>query len=249
MNKFITVLTGMLAFMPTLLLAADINGQVDWAQRVTLSTPVSGVVAEVLVNPGMQVKQGDVLLKLDVTNFVANVDRARAHANKTRFALAEAKREWDRAKELFERAVLADRELKLVEIDYAAAKADNSSALAELSLATQALDDSVIKAPFNGIIIGRHVSPAETVTTRLQNVAMITMGMTGRYDAVASVDAATAAGLKNGMKVMVKTAGQETHAEIIFVAVEPDKGTYTIKAGFETDKILRIGTPATIIIP
>lgn len=248
MNKRIAILIATLC-MPISLLAADIDGRLDWAERVTLSTPVSGVVAEVNAQPGMQVKKGDVLLKLGPADFKTRIRRARAAVTKTRHALAEAEREWERGQELYERTVTSDRELKLSEIAYQSAKADHSAASAELSMATKALADSMIKAPFDGIIIGRHVSKAETVITRQQNVPMITMGMTGRYHVVASVDADTASKLQNGASVRVKTNGQEHAGKIVFVAVEPENGSYTVKAGFETADILRIGTSATIVMP
>lgn len=235
--------------MPFSLWAASIDGKVDWAERVTLGTPVSGVVAEINAQPGQQVKKGDVLLRLGPADYESRIKRARAAVTKTRTALAEAEREWERAQELYERQVTSDHELKTEGVKYQTARANHAAASAELAMAEKALRDSTIRAPFDGIIIGRHISVAETAITRQQNVPMITMGMTGRYHAVASVDAATAESLANGMSVKVETAGQVYDGKVIFVAVEPENGSYTIKADFDTADILRIGTSATIVTP
>ena len=258
MNKRIALLLFTLS-MPVSLWAAEIDGRVDWAQRITLGTPVSGVIAEVNAQPGQRVKQDDVLLKLDSTNFTARVRRAKAELNKTRYALAEEERQWERAQELYERTVTSDRQLKVSEIAYQTAKANHSSASAELSMANKALADSSIRAPFDSVVIERHVNPAETVVTKLQHVPMITLGMTGRYHAVGSVDEETAAKLKNGMPVEVEVDGKTTKAEIVYVAVEPsfggskvisaDNNRYIIKAEFASGELLRIGIPVTIILP
>lgn len=248
MNRFITTIF-LFTCMPQLVLAAQIDGQLDWAKRVVLGTPVSGVIAEVPAKPGMQVKKGDVLLKLDQTNFNAHVRQARAQANKTRYAYEEEQRQWERAQELYERTVTSTRELKVSEISYQAAKADYNTAQAELVLARQALADSVIKAPFDGVVVATHVSPAETVVTRLQQVPMVTLGMIGRYHVVGSVDESAASSLSVGLDAQVEIGGRTISGKIVYVAVEPENGSYTVKAEFDSGQQLRIGTKARIITP
>ena len=56
--------------------AAEVTGVLDWLRRVELGTPVSGVVAEVLVRPGDRVERDQVLLRLQAPRFEAELARA-----------------------------------------------------------------------------------------------------------------------------------------------------------------------------
>ncbi|MGD9000584.1 MAG: efflux RND transporter periplasmic adaptor subunit [Granulosicoccaceae bacterium] len=235
---------------PAAVLAADYEAHIAWAKRVTLSTPVSGVVDEVLISPGAQVKKGQVLLRLVPANFNTRVQKARAAEESTRYALAEAEREFERAQELYERTVLADHDLKLAEIAYKTAKAHHSAAQAELADARQALADSVIRAPFDGIVLATHVTAAETVVTRLQNVPMISMAMTGHYRAHAALNATSIAARRAGETVEVRVDGKTYSGKVLHAGVEADtSGRYLLAVEFDSSELLRSGIPATIVTP
>lgn len=238
----------LLVLAPALLSAAELEASVDWAQRVTLSTPVSGVVAEVPVTPGSEVRKDQVLLRLDAANFNTRITRARAAEESRRYAMAEDKREYERARELYDRTVLSDHDLKIAEIAYKTSAAHHSAAKAELDDARKALEDSVIKAPFDGVVIATHVAPSETVVTALQNVPMVSLGMTGRYRAVAKLNATSIAALHSGDSVRVRVAGKEYSGRIEHVGVEADaEGRYSVAAAFESGELLRSGMPATLL--
>lgn len=236
--------------IPAAVLAADYEANIAWAKRVTLSTPVSGVVDEVSVSAGSRVKKGQVLLRLEPGNFNTRVQKARAAEESTRYALAEAEREFERAQELYERTVLADHDLKVAEIGYKTARAHHSAAKAELSDARKALADSVIHAPFDGVVIATHVAAAETVVTRLQNVPMITMAMTGRYQAHAALNATSIAARHAGEAVEVRVDGKTYSGKVMHAGIEPDAaGRYLLAVEFDSSELLRNGIPATIVTP
>ena len=58
--------------------AAGFDGKVEWAQRIALSVPVSGVVETVAVDTGQPIKKGQVLVQLEQTPFVAELASAKA---------------------------------------------------------------------------------------------------------------------------------------------------------------------------
>ena len=66
MNRIASWLAGItLCMLGGTSLAADLPAVVGWLQRVELGTLVSGVVSEVHVRPGQQVRRGDKLLSLE----------------------------------------------------------------------------------------------------------------------------------------------------------------------------------------
>ena len=87
--------------------AAEVNAVLDWSDKRSLGTLVSGKVEHVHVRPGMQVKAGDVLVELDQRAINLRQTKARAQVEHARLQKEEALREQERAVELFDRTVLS----------------------------------------------------------------------------------------------------------------------------------------------
>ncbi|MBW8457306.1 MAG: efflux RND transporter periplasmic adaptor subunit [Thiobacillus sp.] len=122
------------------------------AEQVELTTPVSGVVEEVLVKPGQRVKKGAVLLRLDKTVLQARLDEATAEQTRADADEEDAGRELERAEELFNRTVSSTSELEAATLRHTRAKAALSAASARRVIAQKNLADAELKAPFNGVV-------------------------------------------------------------------------------------------------
>ena len=101
-----------------------------WAAEIELTTRVSGVVETVLVKPGQRVKKGAVLLRLDRTILRASLDEAAAEQARAQADADDARRELDRARELFDRTVSSTTELEAAALRDARARAALSTARA-----------------------------------------------------------------------------------------------------------------------
>lgn len=122
------------------------------ADKVELTTRVSGVVESVLVKPGQRVKKGAVLLRLDRTILQARLEEATADHARAQADEADAKREQGRAQELYDRTVSSTSELEAAELRYARAQAALSAAQARRVIAQKNLADAELKAPFDGVV-------------------------------------------------------------------------------------------------
>ncbi|MFZ3176099.1 MAG: efflux RND transporter periplasmic adaptor subunit [Thiobacillus sp.] len=122
------------------------------AEQVELTTPVSGVVEEVLVKPGQRVKKGVVLLRLDKTVLQARLDEATAEQTRADADEEDTGRELERAEELFNRTVSSTSELEAATLRHTRAKAALSAASARRVIAQKNLADAELKAPFNGVV-------------------------------------------------------------------------------------------------
>lgn len=232
--------------------SADVDGKLAWSQRVVMSTTVSGIVDEVLVGAGDRVEKGDVLLRLQADRFKAGVNSAKAAKNNAQYKLKEAEREWGRAQELYERTVLADRDLQLAENGLIAARALFASASAQYVNAKRDLVESVIKAPFDGVILGRHVEPGQIIITRMSAVPMLSIAATKIYHVSGAVTSSYANKLATGQAVTMTINGQSYNGILASVGFEVLKGTdtYPVTIRFNAgDKLLRAGQAATIHFP
>jgi len=233
-------------------LAVDVNGRVDWSQRINMSTPLSGIVAEIPVNVGDRVEKGAVLLRLQPDRFNAALSSANAVMKNESYKLKEAEREWARAQELYERTVLSDSDLQLAENLLFSAKASFANARTQQINAKRDVAESVIRAPFPAIILQRHVQPGETVVTRMNTVPMISLAASSQYHANGAVSPSYANKVAIGQTVTVTINNKTYDGVLASIGFEPIKGTdtYPITISFSAgDDLLRMGQAATIHLP
>ncbi|MCL5061386.1 MAG: efflux RND transporter periplasmic adaptor subunit [Candidatus Thermoplasmatota archaeon] len=146
------------------------------AEKVELTTRVSGVVDEVLVKPGQRVKKGAVLLRLDKTVLQARLDEATAEQTRAQADEADAKRELERAQELFDRTVSSTSELEAAMLRHTRAQAALSGANARRVIAQKNLRDAELKAPFDGVVSAVPGRPGTVVAADCQPKPLIILG-------------------------------------------------------------------------
>jgi len=253
-NFLFAVVSGIYLLLNTnSVLAANIDATVNWSQRVEMSTGVSGTVSTVNVKAGDRVEKGQLLLALDATRFKATLQAAKAAQRSARYALDEAKREWERAEELYERTVLADRDLQLAENAYVAAQANMARAEAALANAGKDLGESMIRAPFAAVVVSRQAEIGQTVITQLQAVPMLTVAASGYYLAHGLLGLSDLNALRVGQSVDVSTSGERFQGEIVNLGLEPvdvKQGLYAVEVRFAAPKsIVRAGQHAVLHLP
>ncbi len=145
------------------------------AESSILTFQVSGVIQTLDVSEGAQVTEGQVIAKLDQRDFQA--------------AFASAQATFDNAQAEFERAdALAERgSVTRSLLDQRRSQRD--VARASLDSAQKALEDTVLRAPFDGVIADLHVENFETVTPQ-QRIA--TIQGSGAAEAVVQIPATIA---------------------------------------------------------
>jgi multidrug efflux system membrane fusion protein len=200
--------------------AESVSGVVHWSQRVEMGTLVSGVVSTVHVRPGQVVEQGDPLVTLDKRGFASRVQRWLAEFRHAESLLAEAKREDERAAELYDRTVLSDFERNRALIELDAARAKLALSRAHLVEARLDLERSEIKAPFAGVVLSVAAVPGQQVTSQLQIQPLVTLADNRNLQVRAEVDAAQAARLVAGREIRVSAGGTSVPGAVGYVGLE-----------------------------
>ena len=142
-------------------------------QNLELTTRVSGVVDEVLVKTGQRVKKGTVLLRLDRTILQARLDEATAEQARAQADEADARRELDRAQELFDRTVSSTTELEAATLRHARAQAALAAAGARRAIAQKNLKDAELRAPIDGVVSALPGGPGTVVTADCQPKTLV----------------------------------------------------------------------------
>lgn len=142
-----------------------------------LSPKVAGSVNQILVDVGDRVKVGEVVIKLDRTNFDLGVKQAQAALAVVQAAIPQAEaqfeqaeKEYRRATELLEEKVIPQRRFDASEAAFKTAKEAVSSARARhdqakaaLGTALEHLKDADIQSPIGGTVVERNVDIGQAV--------------------------------------------------------------------------------------
>jgi len=201
--------------------AEEVSAVVGWSQKVELGTLVSGVVGVVHVRPGQTVHKGDKLISLDGRGFSSQVSRHEAAYRHALAALAEAKREDDRAVELYDRTVLSDFERNQARLALKSARAASEAAHADLIDARLNLERSEILAPFDGVVLSVDAAPGQTVVSDWQSLPLVTVADNRVQYVRAQIDSAQAGRLQPGQSLRASAHGQQLQASVGHVGFEP----------------------------
>ncbi|SFN63263.1 HlyD family secretion protein [Roseovarius lutimaris] len=179
------------------------NGRVE-ADLVDVSTRLSGRIADIAVQEGELVAQGDILAVMDTTELEAQKMRvqagiasaeaavavAKAGATKAQASLALANSELARAETLSDRDVISRENLDISRTEAQVAKAGFAAAQAEVRVRERAVDaetaslreieariaDSTLYAPQAGRILYRLTQPGEVLGSGGKVLTLVSLG-------------------------------------------------------------------------
>lgn len=157
----------------------DAAGYVVARRAATVSSKVTGLVTEVLIEEGSRVEANQVVARLDDTNIRATLeqsraqlDSAKAQAAQVRVNVANAERDVTRRKGLVEQKFISVAELDTATTTLDSLRASLVTAERNVAVAARAVDvaqrsfdDTTVRAPFAGVItvkaaqVGEIVSP------------------------------------------------------------------------------------------
>ena len=154
------------------------SGYVTARRMAVVSSKVTAKVLEVLIDEGMEVREGQVLARLDASNVErslrlaeAQLASAKSVLAETKALLAEAKLRLGRTKALVKDEVFSQAQLDAVQAETGSLEArlarqgeDEAVAERRLGVWQQQLDDTVIRAPFSGIVTTKDAQPGEMIS-------------------------------------------------------------------------------------
>lgn len=156
----------------------DATGYVIARRTATVSSKVTGKVAEIYIEEGQQVEKDQIVALLDDSNTRKSLDLSKAelHSAKTQIAetearLTEAKLTLERNTELARRQLISTSALDKARADFESLRAQLDSRQADiavsrkrLALQQQNLDDLTLRAPFTGVVISKDSQPGEMIS-------------------------------------------------------------------------------------
>ena len=154
------------------------SGYVVAQRKAAVASKVTGRLVSLSVEEGSRVKEGQVIARLESDDVTAALNQARANLNASRHNLEEAKADlsdaelsFKRDKELVARGFISRAEYDTAEARYkraaaavAAAEAAIKANTAALQGAEVALEYTLIRAPFDAVVLTKNADIGDIVT-------------------------------------------------------------------------------------
>jgi membrane fusion protein (multidrug efflux system) len=148
----------------TLSRSLPLSGSMSPIVQATVKSKVGGEVELMPLREGQDVREGEVIARIDTRNLQAQYDRQLAAVERARADLDLATLNRDKNRALLEKRYISQNTYEATESAYAGSIASLKLAEADARLAKISLDDAVVRAPFTGTISKRHVQPGEKVS-------------------------------------------------------------------------------------
>ncbi len=199
---------------------SEFIGTVYYHEVSEVSCEIDGKVEEINFEEGQRVKKGDVLVKLNSDLLMSD--------------LKKAKLDFNRAKNLFNEKLISEEiyderrfEMERLEIE---------------------LRKKHIKAPFDGVIISKHVDRGEWLST---GSIVMTIARDDVVDIIAEVPEDIIGYIKSNMGVTIKTGGKEIQGKVITIIPRGDVSTRTfpVKISANNSMSLIEGMEARVFLP
>ena len=141
-----------------------LSGSLRAVQQAIVKARLAADVREVVAREGEAVKAGQVLVRMDATEYQARVEQARGNLNATLAQRDIANKTRDNNRALLEKGFISRNAFDNAASQLAVAEANVEAARGALDQVKKLLNDTVIRAPITGLIASRSVQPGEKVS-------------------------------------------------------------------------------------
>ena len=139
------------------------SGYVVARRKAVVSAKIQGRLSALRVEEGSVVRAGETLARLESIDYEAQVTRSRAAVLRAEADLAENRRQLRLADDMAKQKVISDDQREAAASRVKIAEAQLAQANADLSFAEAQLQNTVIRAPFSGVVVKKMAEVGESV--------------------------------------------------------------------------------------
>jgi RND family efflux transporter MFP subunit len=196
------------------------SGVAQPAIESNLSFRVSGEIVELPAKVGMHLRQGDLVARLDPTDYELQVREAEAALAQAAASFNQLKADWLRKKSLYESRTISRSEMDQAEASYRSAAAQVDAARKRRALAQQQLNYTVLHAPAEGSLAQVPVNVHQTVQA---GQVIAALSASGNMEFETAVPERLISRIREGDKALVRfesIPGQDFEALAVEVGVQ-----------------------------
>lgn len=202
--------------------------------RAVIAAEVTGVVRQIHADVGAVVRQGDLLLEIDPTDYRLALQQAEASLATSKAQKAQADVRLQRARKLIEGNYLSADDLLARETEAQVASAQIQLQEATVAISRRNLEKCRITAPFNGVVSRRMAQTGSYVTL---GTALLEFSETDRFELEAKIPDELADSLGRAEKIEFHSRNESWPVELLRLSpvIETDKRSRSARFRFSQD--------------
>lgn len=146
------------------------TGSVVPRKEIEIKPQISGIVAELYVEPGDTVENDHIIAKIRIIPDMVNLNQAESRVNRAKINLKDAKLDYDRQEGLYEKEVLTKSEFQKTETSYQSAKEELDAAENNLQLIKEGVTNksktatnTLIRSTITGMVLAVPIKEGNSV--------------------------------------------------------------------------------------
>ena len=219
-----------------------VSGTLKAVRSAMVKARVAGELVLLEVREGDAVKMGQIVARVDNTEYLARQSQNKQQAEAARAQVEVAQRQFDNNNALVNQGFISKTALDTSVSNLNGAMASYQAALSALDVATKALDDSVLKAPLNGFVSQRFAQPGERVAPEARIIEIVDLS---QLELEATLTSAEAMNVKLGQiaRLNVEGTNEEVSAKVLRINPSTQTGSRSvlIYLGLQSHPLLRQG--------
>jgi RND family efflux transporter MFP subunit len=140
-----------------------LDGRVEAVHQATVAAQTSGRVTEIHFDIDDYVPKGEVIVRLHDTEQQAGLAKAKSGLQEVQARFDKAADDQRRKQTLYREQAVSKAALDAAVAEYKAAQAALDAARAQVTEAAEQLEHTLVRAPYSGIVVERHIEPGELV--------------------------------------------------------------------------------------
>ena len=196
-----------------------ISGSLKVANSAFIKVRVAGELQGLTVREGDSVKAGQIIARVDVTEYAARQQQAQDQADAAKAQIVIAQRQFDNNKALVDQGFISKTALDTSLATLNSAQATHRAALSNVDIAKKTMLDTVLLSPIAGTVSQRLAQPGERVSIDTRVIAVID---TSRMELEANISAADALSVKVGQTAMLTIEGSAAPVTSQVVRINPN---------------------------
>ncbi len=225
----------------------DYSGVVRARTDMNLGFRVSGKIVERKVDIGQKVKPGDVIARMDATDYILAVRRSQADLDAAEKQVQTTELARTRAQTLFNKNVTSKSQLEQAELSYEQAISTRDSAVSALSEAKNQVAYADLTSDMNGIVTAINADVGQVVSS---GTPVITVAVDGEKEVQVAVPEMDIAQFKVGKNVKARfwsDAALVLDGKVREVSGSADQSrTFAVRVSVPNDPRVLLGMTATI---
>ena len=212
-----------------------ISGALKAVNSAVVKARVAGELQGLSVREGDFVQAGQVLARIDETEYRSRVRQLQQQADSAKAQIEIVQRQYDNNQALVNQGFISKTALDSSLANLNTGKANHQAALAAVEVAKKSLDDTVLRAPLSGQVAQRLAQPGERVAIDARVLEIVDLS---RLELEASLSAADALSVRVGQSAELQIEGgsQRFSATVARINPSAQAGSRSVLAYLSIDK-------------